>query len=390
MITYKTIDTKMHPLEEKDSSPLEDTEITRLINVSKELGYKKQDKIPERNLVDFKPTSIMQIATSSNQKTQVKSGLEASQSVEMKQLEDQIEIKESPENKSSKEVDNQISNELESSFHNDENQNEIADSLESLSKISSNITDEPAQPDKENAEGPIENKESEVAVDEDSSVEIRPVEKPNSNSNESDAGNVEDAKSEGIELGKKIALTDLENEQQRVIETFQLIIDSIKSKEAVDKTELTQSILKTITRLASERAGSVIEETPEPFENKIISFVEKIEQASKKLILNLNPRDASFIEKTLVKNLDHEDIEIRENSELFRGDFILQMGSVEIGDLISEQISISEENNEKTMESAKIPLDTNKEPDKKIAPDPLIKTTDSKNKNEQNGDENGK
>ena len=380
----------MHPLEEKDSSPLEDTEITRLINVSKELGYKKQDKIPERNLVDFKPTSIMQIATSSNQKTQVKSGLEARQSLEMKQLEDQIEIKESPENKSSKEVDNQISNELESSFHNDENQNEIADSLESLSKISSNITDEPAQPDKENAEGPIENKESEVAVDEDSSVEIRPVEKPNSNSNESDAGNVEDAKSEGIELGKKIALTDLENEQQRVIETFQLIIDNIKSKEAVDKTELTQSILKTITRLASERAGSVIEETPAPFENKIISFVEKIEQASKKLILNLNPKDASLIEKTLVKNLDHKDIEIRENSELFRGDFILQMGSVEIGDLISEQISISEENDKKTMESTKIPLDNNKEPDKKMSSDHLIKTTDSKNKNEQNGDENGK
>ena len=59
----------MQPLEEKDSSPLEDTEITRLIKVSRELGYKKQDKIPERNLVDFKPTSITQIATSSdNQK----------------------------------------------------------------------------------------------------------------------------------------------------------------------------------------------------------------------------------------------------------------------------------------------------------------------------------
>ena len=59
----------MQPLEEKDSSPLEDTEITRLIKVSRELGYKKQDKIPERNLVDFKPISITQIATSSDNKT---------------------------------------------------------------------------------------------------------------------------------------------------------------------------------------------------------------------------------------------------------------------------------------------------------------------------------
>ena len=380
----------MHPLEEKDSSPLEDAEITRLINVSKELGYKKQDKIPERNLVDFKPTSIMQIAASSDQKTQVKSGLEASQSPEMKQPEDQIKIKENLESNSSKDVDNQLSNELELGFHNQEDQNEIANSSESLSKISSDSPDESAQPDKENTEGPTENQESKVAINEDSSVEMTPIEKPNINSDESDTENVEDAKREGIELGKKIALTDLENEQQRVIETFQLIIDSIKSKEAVDKTELTQSILKTITRLASERAGSVIEETPEPFKNKIISFVEKIEQASKKLILNLNPRDAILIEKSLAKNLDHKDIEIRENTELFRGDFILQMSSVEIGDLISEQISISEENDKKTMESTKIPLDNNKEPDKKMSSDPSIKTTDSKNKNEQNGDENGK
>ena len=380
----------MKPLEEKDSSPLEDVEITRLINVSKELGYKKQDKIPERNLVDFKPTSIMQIATSIDQKTQVKSGLEVSQSLEMKKAEDQIEIKESLENKSSKDVDNQISNQVESSFHNEEDRNEIADSSESLSKISSDIPDEPAQSEKVSTGGPTENQEPKVAINEDSSVEKTPVEKLNINSDESDAKNVEDAKREGIELGKKIALTDLENEQQRVIETFQLIIDNIKSKEAVDKTELTQSILRTITKLASERAGSVIEETPEPFKNKIISFVEKIEQASKKLILNLNPRDASLIEKSLVKNLDHKDIEIRENSELFRGDFILQMGSVEIGDLISEQISINEENDEKMMESTKISLDTNKEPDNKIAPDTAIKTTDSENKNEQNGNENGK
>ena len=60
----------MQPLEEKDSSPLEDTEITRLIKVSREVGYKKQDKIPERNLVDFKPTSISQIATSFDKKKQ--------------------------------------------------------------------------------------------------------------------------------------------------------------------------------------------------------------------------------------------------------------------------------------------------------------------------------
>ena len=85
----------MQPLEEKDSSPLEDTEITRLIKVSRELGYKKQDKIPERNLVDFKPTSITQIAASTDhQKKESTSGSESGGLDKTVQNESVIENKE--------------------------------------------------------------------------------------------------------------------------------------------------------------------------------------------------------------------------------------------------------------------------------------------------------
>jgi len=51
--------------------------------------------------------------------------------------------------------------------------------------------------------------------------------------------------------------------------------------------------------------------------------------------------------------LSDKKVEIRENSELFRGDFIFQMGAVEIGDLISEQILILDEEKEATEESNK-------------------------------------
>ena len=126
----------MHPLEEKDSSPLEDAEITRLINVSKDLGYKKQDKIPERNLVDFKPTSIMQMATSSDQKTQVKSGLGANESPEMKQTENESQIKKSLDDSFSKEANDPISSDIEADMHDSRKQIEDVASLESSSKTS--------------------------------------------------------------------------------------------------------------------------------------------------------------------------------------------------------------------------------------------------------------
>ena len=51
----------MQASEEKEDSPLLDADITRLIKLSREVGYKKQDDIPQRNLVDFKPLSIDKI-----------------------------------------------------------------------------------------------------------------------------------------------------------------------------------------------------------------------------------------------------------------------------------------------------------------------------------------
>ena len=41
--------------------------------------------------------------------------------------------------------------------------------------------------------------------------------------------------------------------------------------------------------------------SPETFKNKIISFADKIEQASTNLILNLNPVDADLLSKNLIR-----------------------------------------------------------------------------------------
>ena len=180
---------------------------------------------------------------------------------------------------------------------------------------------------------------------------------------------MEDAKQAGIEIGKKIAFKELENSQQEALETFQIIIDNIKKKEVIDKTDLTHSILKAVTRLASERAGNTIDEHPEAFKNKIISFSEKIEQESKNLILNLNPIDANLLKRNLAKSLSDKKVEIKENSELFRGDFIFQMGAVEIGDLISEQILIEENDKVATIHENKPEIDSVKIEQKAVGSD---------------------
>ena len=328
----------MQPLEEKDSSPLEDTEITRLIKVSRELGYRKQDKIPERNLVDFKPTSITEIATATDNKmTEPISGSESADLAEKVRGENVSENTVTPDNNSFTNMPNLESVDNEPNSEKILEKKEISEPVDSISTTISDTSENPSLSSKIIEDQGLEAGSAEESPIEEESITEKPIV-----ATQNDTASLEKAKQEGIEIGKKAAFTDLEAIQKEALENFQTIMDNMKKKEAVDKTVLTQSILSAITRLASERAGTIIDEHPETFKNKIISFADKIEQASTNLILNLNPVDADLLKKVLSKSLSDKKVEIRENSELFRGDFIFQMGAVEIGDLLSEQILIEE------------------------------------------------
>ena len=358
----------MDQLEEKDSSPLEDTEITRLIKVSRELGYKKQDIIPERNLVDFKPTSITQIATSSDHR--IKETIDEQENAELTetaQNENMTDNKEGQDSSVSMLNSDSVDTEpnSQSTFEQKEMSNSLDDPSNSGSEtlVNPSISEEPVGKDTPKEKGPELDSAQGMPAGEDI-VKKTPV-----ISTQDGSSSMEEAKQAGIEIGKKIAATELENNQQEALKTFQVIIDNVKKKEVVDKTDLIQSILRAVTRLASERAGSAIDENPDAFRNKIVSFADKIEQESKNLILNLNPTDANLLKKNLAKSLSDKKVEIRENSELFRGDFIFQMGAVEIGDLISEQILIEEKESTATIVKNKSEVDSLNSEQKEVRSD---------------------
>ena len=306
----------MHSVEEKDNTPLVDAEISRLIKVSREVGYKKQDQIPERDLVDFKPTKIDQIATQVSTEQSVKA---------------EANITEKQEQDASQEVNLNSGDEKENSTEAEET-NTLDVKLEKPEKESPSdivTTEKIIEGTNTEKDDKQENSESDPVMSEYSSS-------PNENRD------IEIARQEGIEIGRKLALSEIEAEQKEAINTLKMLVNNIKEKETLDKSDLLQSILDVVTHLASERAGIIIDETPEIFKNKILKFIDEIEHASKKIILNLNPKDANLIKEITTNPLHDNNIELKENSELLRGDFIIQVGSVEMGNLISKQILVRE------------------------------------------------
>ena len=306
----------MHSVEEKDNTPLVDAEISRLIKVSREVGYKKQDQIPERDLVDFKPTKIDQIATQVSTEQSVKA---------------EANITEKQEQDASQEVNLNSGDEKENSTEAEET-NTLDVKLEKPEKESPSdiVTTEKIIEGTNTEKDDKQDSESDPVMSEYSSS-------PNENKD------IEIARQEGIEIGRKLALSEIEAEQKEAINTLKMLVNNIKEKETLDKSDLLQSILDVVTHLASERAGIIIDETPKIFKNKISKFIDEIEHASKKIILNLNPKDANLIKEITTNPLHDNNIELKENSELLRGDFIIQVGSVEMGNLISKQILVRDQ-----------------------------------------------
>ena len=352
----------MQASEEKDDSPLLDADISRLIKLSREVGYKKQNDIPQRNLVDFKPLSIDKIVA------------EAGSKPSKPNVSNKADDKEKPSHSELETKDNYTQEQKEETRTEiDLNDDKIEEKEPDIAeKVEENPSDKVIEP-------PVEetpNFGDKEALDQNV---ITP-----SNNDEA----IEAARKEGIEIGKKMAFSEIETDQKKSVEVLNLLIKNIKSKELIDKSELMNSITNVIITLASERAGLEIDKTPEILKKKILAFVDEIEHASKKVVVNLNPKDAELIKEISKEPFFVENIELKENSELFRGDFILQMGTIEMGNLIAKQLFISEP---EIQDSANSPLERDKDGPKKQTSDlnELVDTSQDQAEHKTEAEENG-
>lgn len=316
---------------EKDNSPLLEAEISRLIKVSRETGYKKQDQIPHRDLADFKPMSINNIATQISQQYTQSQPNKKSDNIE-KEEQSKTELESLQEQKEQQVIENEPSS--------------IETKVDELEEQKQNVGESPDNTF-------IEQEALSSMEDNNVNVESKQSSQTNSTNTAEDEDPIEKAKQEGIEIGKNLAHAEILKDQKEVIETLRTTINNIRAKETIDKSALFDSILEVVSNLASDRAGMMIDDSPEIFKDKIFAFVAEIEKEAKKITLNLNPRDAAVIKKISKKTLSDEDIEIKDNSELLRGDFILQMGTIEMGNLISKQINMGETESEENIQSEK-------------------------------------
>lgn len=146
------------------------------------------------------------------------------------------------------------------------------------------------------------------------------------------------AKAEGIAEERARLEADLNAATQQMItarDAFAAAIDRLGTVDVADSETLQAVMEEAIRRLASERAGSQIDDMPDHFMTRIEAIVDRVSQGIRSVKVRLNAGDFAAIEP----HLDNSELLTNDmlsvDMSLGRGDVIVRTDAVRLQDIIA-------------------------------------------------------
>ncbi|MBO6854428.1 MAG: hypothetical protein JJ872_11795 [Marivivens sp.] len=116
---------------------------------------------------------------------------------------------------------------------------------------------------------------------------------------------------------------------------FLSLTNRLQNVTTADIEDLGAAMAEAIRRLASERAGSAIDGTPEAFLERIMSMAHALGTSTEALTLSLNPADFAAIEPHIGDEPQLAENRIRIDLSLGRGDIRISAGGISMDDVIA-------------------------------------------------------
>lgn len=308
------------PAEEIDK-PLDAAEITRLIEVARSESYKADSNAPKKDTGPFKPKSLLEMA----QAATVKDAVE-------------------PASKMPPEDGDQA----------------IVERAEGLgldpSQGSEPIEDASPEPEQEQPapEGEIEDwgdADDFEAQSDGQQVDPEPQPAPPP-PDPADLGprpaNPEELKEEwgkGFSAGQERARADLQAEFETKLAMLEAAISAFTNGEGTD--QVRADIIQSVKDLASERAGSQIDEVPEPFLERVEDLVDRIRVTISRPTLRLNPDDIAALKPYIEFSETLSEVNLVAAPNLGRGDVELSVDGMRYADRLSNNRARSRQQMEK-------------------------------------------
>ncbi len=145
---------------------------------------------------------------------------------------------------------------------------------------------------------------------------------------------VEEGHAKGVEEGRAAGRAEASAQLERAIQAFEAAAETLGGLTKIDTSQLGESIHDTILTLASERAGRAIVDQPDAFADRIEGLLDTIRTASGRPVIHLNPGDLGSIKPIVETREKLRHCSFVAGPGLAAGDLTVSVGTIGIDDIL--------------------------------------------------------
>jgi len=315
-------------LEENSNKSLADNEIASLMKTLASKNYKENSSFPKKIIEPFKPTSLFEIA---------KKNVSKNESNVSKEKND-IDLKSDSTQQDKEIIENNDNQLIEDTYKENKLINPEKEIKNDVQQRDLDQTDANSEKTQEINEQ-VEANNNTDSLEKDPVVNVGVPIKENLYTKDDLNNEYQKGIMEGVQQEQK------KNNEGRAnsIKDFDNLIKKINEKTFIDTNALEKHIKQEIIKIASERVGSLIDEMPREFLEKIKSLSNTIRKKSEKKILKLNSDDLKSVEKIIQDETLLKQFVFHADKSLSRGDYIIEIGEISLEDKFKDRYDINEE-----------------------------------------------
>ena len=307
--------------ENAPTGKLEDVEIQRLVQLSKDASYQRSERVPVKTVEAFEPRSLVSIAMAAQRRreSELRTAVAAGAAVD----EGLVDPAASGGDPAVEAADQPDGGE--------------AGASDALPDAAGEIAVDAEAPEGEGTEG----EGAEDAPSSTSQVDF-------------DAGRAEgleegrrvgfdEGHAKGMEEGRAAGRAEASAQLERTVQAFEAATARLAALTAIDSEALAASVNEAILRLASERAGRAIAEQPDSFADRIEALLATIRTVSGQPSIRLNPADLASIQPLADTREKLRHCNFVADAALAHGDLSVMVGTIGIDDIIVPSEAVAED-----------------------------------------------
>ena len=319
----------------EDSGPagrLEDAEIQRLVELSRDASFQQSDRVPVKTFAAFEPKSLVSIAMAAQRRreAEVKTAMAAGAVIE-----EDPSLAGELAGELAGDVAGEVASELAGELAGDVADHQEGDLAAQPETSAEGEASEGASLEGEMADGQMGDAEAGAPVEEG----------PSNSQVDFEAGRAEgleegrkvgfdEGMAKGTEEGRAAGRAEASAQLERAMQAFEAATARLSDLTAIDSSALADSINNAIISLASERAGLAIASQPDGFADRIEALLATIRTVSGQPSIRLNPGDLASIQPLAETREKLRHCNFVADPALASGDLSVMVGTIGIDDII--------------------------------------------------------